>query len=109
MELLTLREAAQALRVSPITVRRYISAGQIEAVKAGKGVRIRKEAVDRFLQPVTPRRGVKEPTQPRARLFTKDDALFRIVGIANGRADDVTDVSENVDKYLAEAYADKHV
>ena len=38
--------------------------------------------------------------------FTKDDALWDIVGI--GRSEGPTDVSENKHRYLAEAYADFH-
>lgn len=41
---------------------------------------------------------------PHGRVITADDSLWAIVGMA---ADEqATDVSENVDKYLAEAYGD---
>jgi hypothetical protein len=40
----------------------------------------------------------------RGRVFTKDDALWEIVGIV--QATGVHDVSSNVDRYLAEAYED---
>ena len=43
----------------------------------------------------------------RGRLYTKDDSLFNIIGLAQGPGDDATDVSENKYKYLAEAYAPK--
>ena len=51
MELLTIKEAAAFLRVSPITVRRRIAGGQLRAVRVGKGIRIPREALDEFLRP----------------------------------------------------------
>ena len=46
MELLTVQETAQMLRVAPITIRRYIADGRLPAVKVGKGVRVRRESID---------------------------------------------------------------
>jgi hypothetical protein len=43
---------------------------------------------------------------PRGKPTTADDPLWRIIGIAKG--EEATDVSENHDKYLADAYADTH-
>jgi excisionase family DNA binding protein len=51
MELYTVDETARLLRVSPITIRRYIAAGQLEAVRVGRGVRVHREAIDRFVKP----------------------------------------------------------
>lgn len=52
---------------------------------------------------------VPQPTRARFRrkVFTKDDPLWGIVGMfkADGGP---TDVSDNVDTYLAEAYLDTH-
>lgn len=107
MELLTVYETAQMLKVTPITVRRYIAAGRLAAVKVGKGVRVRKEAIDQLVEPVDLTRPKRKPPLRRGKLFTKRDALFNIIGIAEGPADDVTDVSSNKMKYLAEAYAAK--
>ena len=39
---------------------------------------------------------------------SEDDPLWNIVGMVGDEYDGPTDVSENVDKYLAEAYADLH-
>jgi excisionase family DNA binding protein len=39
MELLTVKETAQLLRVSPITIRRYIASGRLEAERFAFGVR----------------------------------------------------------------------
>lgn|SRR5487761_1302395 len=43
---------------------------------------------------------------PRGKAITADDSLWNIIGIAKDER--ATDVSENVDKYLADAYADTH-
>jgi hypothetical protein len=43
--------------------------------------------------------------QRRLQSFTKDDSLWNLNGIDRSG---VHDVSENVDKYLAEAYLDSH-
>jgi excisionase family DNA binding protein len=52
--LLTIREAAEWLNVSPITVRRLIAAGELEAVRIGTAavVRIEPGAVTACLQPI---------------------------------------------------------
>lgn len=52
MELLTVQETAQMLKVTPTTVRRYITAGRLPAVKVGRGVRVHKEAVIDLLFPI---------------------------------------------------------
>jgi len=50
MELLKVREVAEKLRVSPITVRRMISAGEIKAIRFSKrSIRIPKEELERIL------------------------------------------------------------
>lgn len=48
--LVSIGDAAEALAVSTRTVRRYIAAGQLEAVRLGrKTLRIKAESVDRFI------------------------------------------------------------
>ncbi len=49
VELLTVREVADALRVSTMTVYRLIKAGDLPCTRVGKGYRIRAEDLDRFL------------------------------------------------------------
>jgi excisionase family DNA binding protein len=68
MELLTIAETAKLLKVTPTTVRRYISTGQLPALKFGRRVRIRKEAVEGLLAPVT-------PTHPGAKALEKGGDL----------------------------------
>ncbi len=57
MELLTVDETARLLKVAPITVRRFIQSGRLPAIKVGKGIRVRKEAVEQFLAPVGSKTG----------------------------------------------------
>jgi excisionase family DNA binding protein len=54
MDLLTVRETAAMLRVNPITVRRYIASGRLEAVRVGRRIRVPLEAVGRLAKPVDP-------------------------------------------------------
>lgn len=56
MELLTVEETAKLLKINPMTVRRYITAGKLPAVKVGRRVRVRKEAVEGLLAPIAPKR-----------------------------------------------------
>jgi hypothetical protein len=58
-----------------------------------------------ILQPI---KKARKSRVPRGKPFTKDDSLFNLIGIAKGRDDGIHDVSDNVDKYVAEAYADTH-
>jgi excisionase family DNA binding protein len=54
--LLTVKEAAYKLRVSPLTIRRRISAGELEALQLGgpgKPLRIAPGALEALLQPVS--------------------------------------------------------
>ena len=48
--LVSLAAAAEALAVSPRTVRRYIASGQLEAVRLGrKTLRIKIDSIERFI------------------------------------------------------------
>ena len=101
---MTVQETARLLRVSPVTVRRYIASRRLPAVRVGKGVRVRKEDIEKLPTPIGSEE-VASPKGRRAKVFTKEDALWRLVGIGrSGKAD----VSENKQKYLAQAYADLH-
>lgn len=55
-----------------------------------------------------PKRRKRAPAVPRGKVFTKDDSLFNIIGIADDPTDPVTDVAANKHKYLAEGYLAKH-
>jgi excisionase family DNA binding protein len=52
MELLTVKETANLLRVSPITIRRYIASGRLPAERVGRGIRVRRKAIEELVTPV---------------------------------------------------------
>jgi excisionase family DNA binding protein len=55
--LLTVREAAAAVRVNPATIYRAIETGRLQALRVGGGLgplRIEQEALTDYLQPVRP-------------------------------------------------------
>jgi excisionase family DNA binding protein len=95
-----------ALRgISPITIRRYIASGRLGAVRVGRGIRVSREAIDRFLTPVDGREPNEELAPVRVKPFTFDSPLWDIVGMIEGGP---ADFSEHADRYLADAYADPH-
>jgi excisionase family DNA binding protein len=105
MELLTVQETAEILRVAPITVRRFIAAGRLTAVRAGRGVRVRRESVDELIQPVETSGSAQPTEKPKAgalkgRPLTFDDPLWELVGSATDA--EPTDASRKYE-YLAEA------
>ena len=55
-ELLTIKEAAKYLRMSPLTVYRLASQGKVPAVKVGRHWRIHTDALEAWLRPGFPRR-----------------------------------------------------
>ncbi len=63
MELFTVKETAQILRVSPITVRRYIASGQLAAERVGRGIRVRREAMEDFVTPVVSQTNNRESVE----------------------------------------------
>ena len=106
MELLTGNEAADQLRISPMTVRRHIAAGRLRALRIGRSIRISREAIERFAVPVAveeSRGQGADESQPRP--FTLDDPLWGIVGMMK---DGPPDLSAEHDRYLAESYSDTH-
>jgi len=88
MELLTVREAARELRVSPITIRRYIKSGRLKCVRLGRTIRLRRDDLDSLGPPENIEEFWRhvEPT-------SETDPFWRIVGMADfepaGGADDI--------------------
>ena len=103
MSLLTVREVAEELRISQMTVRRHIASGKLRAVRVGRGVRIDRSAVDRFVTPVDS--GMEE-SEPAGQPLSFDDPIWQLVGMI--KDDGPTDMYVNHDRYLADAYADTH-
>jgi excisionase family DNA binding protein len=60
VDVLTIEEAAQELKVQPKTVREWLRTGRLEGIKAGRLWRIRREEWERFLAASTTPR--KAPT-----------------------------------------------
>ena len=107
IELLTIDEAAQILRVAPVTVRRYVASGRLRALRVGRGIRISMEAVEGLPLPIKqtgrktpPRKNAKSPIK-RGRPTGPDDPLWNIVGMFDGPP---TDIATQKDEFLAEAY-----
>lgn len=62
-ELLTVREAAAYLKVSPVTVKRYLRQGRLRGIHlSSRAVRVRRTDLDRFL---TPGKREEEATMPK--------------------------------------------
>src|SRR5438552_18652280 len=102
MELLTVQETAEMLRVAPITIRRYIADGRLPAVKVGKGLRVRRESIDELLAPVEPKKPRRKSRGPVGRPLTKDDPMWQLIGSATSAGP--TD-SSRIHEYVADAVA----
>jgi excisionase family DNA binding protein len=105
MELLTVKETADMLRVSQVTVRRYIASGKLAAVRVGRNIRIRRDDVERVIKPQMAN-NPRFIAEDRAK-YVSSNPRSELVGILDDD-DGITDLAENHDKYLAEAYADTH-
>lgn len=53
-ELLSIQEVARITGLHEITIRRYIRSGALEAVRIGRRIRVRREALDKLMQPLHP-------------------------------------------------------
>lgn len=103
MELLTVEETARMLKVSPITVRRFIAAGKLPAIRIGRGVRVRREAIDALTRPVACISATREPEIIPGRPLAPDDPILELMGA--GSSAEPTDVANKKHDYLADAAA----
>src|SRR5215203_3836943 len=76
-ELFTVEQAAKALKVHHITVRRYIKEGKLKALRAGGNVRLSAEAIKSFTQSFVPKIKTTKAVSAEAN-FSFDDPLFRL-------------------------------
>lgn len=77
-ELYTVYQVAKALKVHPITIRRYIREGKLKARRAGGNIRIASPDLSNFTRDFIPRiKPVKEPSLAQAN-FSFNDPLFRL-------------------------------
>lgn len=106
MDLLTIKETAEILKVSPLTVRRYISKKMLHAVHVGGNVRIRREELEALGERGEPEFETLGSSPLKGQPVTEDDPLWKIIGI--GQSSGPTDVSRRKHDYLAEAYGDLH-
>ena len=102
MELLTVQETASILKVSPVTVRRFIKSRRLPAVRVGRALRIKREDVENLPLAVDQDIELLAKAEP----FTMDSPLWKLVGMYSAEED--ADISSDIHKYLAEAYADLH-
>lgn len=80
MELLTIQEVAQMMRVSPITIRRRIKEGNLSAVRVGRRIRVPRQAVDELPEPIESK--ATKQNAVKGKPLTFDDPLWRLVGAA---------------------------
>src|SRR5438105_119279 len=74
-----------------------------EVAATRKACRLQRDGQDiAVLMPAGPAQRARRRGRPKGKPFTMNDSLWNIVGMAS--SDGPGDVSENVDKYLAEAY-----
>lgn len=107
MDLMTIQETARILRVAPITVRRYIASSRLAAVRVGKGIRVRKEDIERLPAPILAKVvHINKKNVSNGKVTSKSDPLWNIVAAA--RSPKLSEISKNKHKYLAQAYADLH-
>lgn len=90
--LYTLAEAADYLRVSRATVRRWIKQHRLPARKVGRDYRIFGEELEKAIDS-------DAALEQNVRLFTPDNPLMKLIGIGNSGH---TDIAEEHDRYLAE-------
>jgi excisionase family DNA binding protein len=97
-ELLTVADVARICRIHEATVRRHIASGRLRCVRVGRGIRIRAEDLESYMEsPVLP-----GEDDSKFKPFTEDDPLWNIVGIID---DDEPWVSGDKYRALADAHA----
>jgi len=82
-ELYTINQAAIALKVHPLTIRRYIREGKLKAFRVGGNIRISLNDLRAFTQNFIPRQRMPRQMQNEhdlapKRVFSINDSLFRM-------------------------------
>lgn len=78
-ELLSIQEVVQITGLHEITIRRYIRSGELEAVRIGRRIRVRREALDRLLKPLQPE-AAPEAAAEDAAYLKESAAVYEIAG-----------------------------
>lgn len=78
-EFYTVNQAAIALKVHPLTIRRHIKEGKLKAFRAGGNIRIALTDLRAFTQSFVPRtRSLKGPPSSTEANFSFNDPIFRL-------------------------------
>ena len=104
MDLLTVREAAAMLRVSQVTLRRYVASGKLPAVRVGRNVRIERAAAEGIATAaIAPGDEVDELARlvPKAG-FAPESSIWRLAGFI--KDDGPTDMASDKYKYFPQVY-----
>lgn len=80
-EFYTVNQTAIALKVHPLTVRRYIKEGKLKAIRVGGNVRIALNDLRAFTQDFIPHtKQVRTQTTTQTRTFNFNDPFLRLKG-----------------------------
>ena len=92
-ELLTIREAARFLKVSPLTVRRWLKQGRLPAYRLGpRAIRIRRADLDASFSPIaeeevrTVKEAVPVPAKAIVKPLTEDQVARGLQALEQSRA-----------------------
>ncbi len=101
-ELLTVHDVALRCRLHEVTVRRHISQGKLPAVRVGGSVRVRREDLERYIEPLgaPPQRGTRQSRPGRP--LTPEDPFWKLAGMIDDPSGDW--VSSDVHRAVADAY-----
>lgn len=81
--LFNVNQAAFILRVHPLTIRRYIREGKLNAVRVGGNIRIKESQLQEFNKDISPSSFRRHRTKQQVavtKVFSIDDPLFRLQG-----------------------------
>lgn len=80
-EYYTVNQAAIALKVHPLTIRRYIKEGKLKAARVGGNIRITLNELRAFTQNFIPQaRIVRTQQSPQTKSFSFSDPLLNLKG-----------------------------
>lgn len=80
-EFYTVKQAGIAVKVHPLTIRRYIKEGKLKAIRVGGAVRIALNDLRAFTQDFIPHtKHVKLQVSSPTKMFSFDDPLLRLKG-----------------------------
>jgi excisionase family DNA binding protein len=78
-EFVTVEQLARAVGVHPLTIRRHIKKGTLQAVRIGRNVRITMLEAEAFTERMLVSRAYSQGKEPLEKVFTIHDPLFQLV------------------------------